>query len=102
MLCPKAKGTPRMPTVLPAPGSSSMFVLFESPTILQSQTSRLPLECHFRKRGVGIGAVIDRLDHETHPFRPHRSDIGLLTVHAIRESNLARAAIRKLRGHGGQ
>jgi hypothetical protein len=64
----------------------------------QAVTSRhtpklVPLEGHFRDRGVGIGAVIDRLDHELYPLCFYRSDINFLAIHAIGEGQVARGAV---------
>ena len=62
----------------------------------------IPLEGHFGNRGVGVGAVVDRLDHELHPTGPYRSNINFLTVHPVIEVQIAGGAVRELGRYGRQ
>src|SRR5260370_15810664 len=100
MLCPKWSGTPRMLTRFPSPGSSrpcfqtgfSIILL----TITFSRPLLIPFKRDFRDRSVGIGAIVNRLDHKAHPTGFDRSHIDLLTLHAVRESKFTRTAVGKV------
>ena len=68
------------------------------PERTQAHHPLVPFKGYLRDRGVGVSAVVDRLDNELHPLCSNGSNVDFLTIHAIGEGQIARGAVGEVSG----